>query len=184
MNTAGDYIHGLLGQLQTASSDEALQLLADAANAHPADARPLLLLAAEFMERRDTDRAEAAYSAALLIAPEFAIARFQLGLLQFTSGRPAVAQVTWAGLEQLPEGDPLRLFKRGMEALAIDEFTAARALLRDGIAANTSNPPLNRDMEMLIAHIATLENPGSAGPAVQADPGESHFLLSAYGRVH
>lgn len=178
MDTPDDYLPALLRQLQAAAPAAAVQLLADAADAHPADARPLLLLAAEFMEQREVDRAEAAYTAALMRAPDFAIARFQLGLLQFTGGRPNVALVTWSPLDQLPADDPLRLFKRGLERLAADDFDGARALLREGMAHNRSNAPLNRDMEMLVARIDAAQPAGA-----QAGTG-SHFLVSTYTRAH
>lgn len=178
MNPPEDYLPALLRDLEAAAPAAALERLADAADAHPADARPLLLLAAEFMERRETDRAEAAYTAALMRAPDFAIARFQLGLLQFTSGRPNVALVTWSPLDQLPAQDPLRLFKRGLERLTVDDFDGARALLREGMAHNQVNPPLNRDMEMLVARI------DAAQPAAPDAGTGSHFLVSTYTRTH
>lgn len=183
MQASVDYMPALMQRLQAPHLDpqQAIGLLADAAEEHPEDARPLLLLAAEYMELRDLDRAEAAYVAALLRAPAFPIARFQLGLLQFTSGRPVVALTTWAPLAALPDGDPLRLFTAAFECLARNDFGPARTLLLEGIAANTSNPPLNNDMRMLLQRIdeqqASLA-PGDAGPAPDGD----HFLVSAYGK--
>lgn len=188
MNNPDDYIHELMQRLQAAANapQAAIALLADAADAHPADARPLLLLAAEFAQQRDMDRAEAAYVAALQRAPQFWIARFQLGLLQFTSARPAVAMLTWAPLDSLEENHPLRLFKQGFEHLARDDFDGARRLLALGIAANTDNPPLNQDMRMLIDRIAQQAGqPGQpAEPAEAQNPADSHFLVSAYQRLH
>lgn len=185
MSTNTDYIHDLMQRLQAADGPQAaIQLLADAADAHPADARPLLLLAAEFAENRDMDRAEAAYVAALVRAPDFWIARFQLGLLQFTSARPAVAMVTWAPLDSLEEGHPLRLFKQSFARLAEDDFEGARQLLQKGIAANTANPPLNRDMEMLLERIAGQQQAKPGESAAQPDATDAHFLVSAYKSLH
>lgn len=147
-----DYFPALLQRLQQDGS-QAVELLEQAANQYPRDPRPFLLLAAEFMHQRQVDRAEACYIFALHRAPEFAIARFQLGLLQLTSARPAAAIATWAPLEVLPDGEPLKLFKRGLEAMAQDRFEEARQLLEAGIAANTVNEPLNRDMRMVIERI-------------------------------
>jgi tetratricopeptide (TPR) repeat protein len=179
MNAQADYIADLLQRIATAPPDQAAALLLDAAQMHPDDARPLLLLGAEFAQAREYDRAEAAYLAAVQRAPQFAIARFQLGLLQFTSGRPAVATLTWAPLDELPEGEPLRIFKRGIECLARDAFDEARTLLEQGIAANTSNPALNRDMQMLLQRIA--QQQGSAVPSEEAsEETGAHFLVSAY----
>ena len=188
MDTAADYMNDLLLRLQRATADEAVDLLLEAADAHPADARPLLLLAAEFAQAREYDRAEAVYVAALQRAPQFTIARFQLGLLQFTSGRPAVATVTWAPLDELPEDDPLRLFKQAFECLKRDDFAGADALLKRGIANNTQNPPLNRDMQMMLERLAAqqqkpAEAPAAPGAEAEA-PATAHFLVSAYKNLH
>lgn len=99
---------------------------------------------------RRYDEAREAMHRALEIAPGYAIARFQAGLLELTSGEPGPAQETWAQLQQLPQDNPLRLFAMGLTHLIRDEFVAAVALLREGIARNEEILPLNRDMQMLI----------------------------------
>jgi Flp pilus assembly protein TadD len=189
--TEQDYLPALLAQLQqTGGGPAALDLLARAAGDHAMDPRPLVLLAAEQMHLGQVDRAEAAYILALQRAPAFAIARFQLGLLQFTSARPAAATATWAPLEALGEKDPLCLFKRGLEAMGLNRFEEARSLLLAGMAANRSNEPLNRDMQMVIDRLvengllqATPTGGGSAGGATHPVPeGQEHFLVSSYGR--
>lgn len=175
-----DYIDHLLAQLAAMDLAARLKLLGEAADAHPNDARPLLLLAGEFMEARDTDRAEAAYTAAVLRKPDFWIARFQLGLLQFTSARPSVAMVTWAPLGSLEANHPLRLFVQAFERLAVDDFEHAKEFLAKGIVANTTNPPLNRDMELLMQRLS-LQQPSEANPPQRGqETEEAHFLLSAY----
>lgn len=187
MNPVADYMPELLGQLQQPglAPDAALRLLTEAAQAYPTDPRPMVLLAAECMQQGDADRAEAIYGAVLQHAPGFAIARFQLGLLQFTSGRPVTALATWGPLDDLAEEDCLRLFKRAFEHLARDEFTETRALLQRGIVANTSNPQLNRDMQMLAERLASQVTMRDAEPAGEhAAAEEAHFLLSAYRNRH
>jgi len=194
-NEQPDYMPQLVAQLQATPGQPALELLGRAADDHPADPRPLLLLAAEYMHLEKVDNAEAAYILALQRAPGYAIARFQLGLLQFTSARPAAAFATWAPLEGLPDGDPLLLFKRGLEALGQDRFQDARRWLLAGIGANTVNEALNRDMRMVIERMVQMgvldgagptPPAGSPPPAPPAQPGpeqgQEHFLVSAYGR--
>lgn len=182
-----DYLPELLARIQRGSRQDARSSLEQAAQQYPKDPRPLLLLAAELVHAKEIDRAEGTYLLALQRAPDFAIARFQLGLLQFTSARPAAAIATWAPLDLLPETDPLRLFKTGLEALGEDRFEDARRWLLEGIARNTSNAPLNRDMQMVIDRIAELGvlDGGAKGapepkPAEQAAEGQAHFLVSAY----
>lgn len=181
-----DYLPELLTRLQSAKGAAARRLLGDAIEAHPRDPRPLLLLAAEFVHSKEIDRAEAMYTAALQLAPDFAIARFQLGLLQLTSGRPAVAVATWAPLDGLDAKDPLRLFKTGLEALAQDRFDDTRRQLEEGISLNRSNPALNRDMQLVLDRIAaaTPRGPGEGGtdPA-SSEGGGQHVLVSTYGKV-
>jgi Flp pilus assembly protein TadD len=182
--SADDPIPELLRRVQDASTQEAVPLLLQAADAHPGDPRPLLLLAAEFAQAREYDRAEAAYTGALQRAPAFAIARFQLGLLQFTNGRAAAALATWGPLQSLAESDPLRLFARGLECLARDDLAQARVLLQQGIAANATNPPLNRDMEMLLLQMATQQQGSAAAAEAESPaPADSHFLVSSYKKL-
>lgn len=186
-----DYFPELLRNVQARKGEDLIALLDLAAREHPADPRPLLLLAAEFVHAKRLDQAEAAYLVALQRAPGFAIARFQLGLLLLTSGRPAAAFATWAPLEQLDEKEPLRLFKRGLEAMAHDQFERARQLLLSGIALNKVNPALNRDMQKVLDRLAELAAAGAPAaapekapaPAKQseaASPGEAHVLVSSY----
>lgn len=178
----------ILSRLQRANRQEAMILLGDAADRYPTDPRPLLLLAAELAHAKQIDKAEAAYIGALQRAPGFAIARFQLGLLQLTSGRPSAAMATWGPLEALDDDDPLRLFKQGLEALAQDRFEDADRLIREGIAKNTTNPPLNSDMQKVLERMAqagVFHAPPDARAQVAARAGDganAHVLVSNYGR--
>jgi len=182
-----DYLPTLLNQLRQSDPPVVRALLEGAARAHSWDARPLVLLAAEHVHAKELDLAEATYIAALQRAPDLAIARFQLGLLQFTSARPAAARASWAPLDGLEEKDPLRLFKTGLELLGEDRFDEARRWLEEGIARNQSNPPLSRDMQMVLDEMAR-RNLTGAGPANAVDDRavapEGHFLVSSYGKVH
>lgn len=180
MNPQQDHLPDVLKRLQRAEPASALRLLEEAVQAHPADPRLLLLLGAELVHAKQLDRAEAAYTAALNLAPDFAIARFQLGLLQFTSARPAVAMATWSLLERLDENHPLRLFKMGLEALGQDRFAEARQWLERGIASNKENPALNRDMRLVLDRIAALGPAAGQGERPAGAGGEHHVLISSY----
>jgi tetratricopeptide (TPR) repeat protein len=183
--TSPDYMAALLPQLQRSDPATKRCLLEKAAQAHPRDARPLTLLAAEYVHAGEIDRAEATYIAALQRAPDLAIARFQLGLLQLTSARPAAAQATWAPLDGLADTDPLRLFKTGLELLAQDRFAEARRFLVQGLALNKTNPPLNRDMEMVLQRMAAHAGSAQEGALAPAGTqGQGHFLVSSYQKGH
>jgi hypothetical protein len=90
----------------------------------------------------------------------------------------------WKPLDTLDPADPLHLFRRGLTALTADRFPEAIDLLRQGIAANTAFPPLNRDMQGVIDRAASqiAPVPAAASPAVEPAPAESarHLLLAEY----
>ena len=89
-------------------------------------------------------------SKAVEIAPDFAIARFQLGFFQLTSGESNNALKTWARLDMLPDGHYLKLFVVGLRHLIRDEFEDCIDTLRKGMDLNNENPPLNKDMQLII----------------------------------
>jgi tetratricopeptide (TPR) repeat protein len=169
-------------------TDRALNLLAQASAEQPDSAIPQFLLGAELMSVGRVAEAEAAYANAVLLAPRFAIARFELGSLQFTSGRAALALVTWQPLMQQPDVDALQYFVRGYAALAQDAFAESIALFEQGIASNQENQPLNDNIRLLIDEVhrvagALQSNPPVvSGGHVESDPSEKHFLLGAYGK--
>ena len=177
-----DYFPQLLQTLGNLDSAENLEALQNAAQVHPEDARPLLLIAAHFAEEGRVDEAEAAYIAALDRRPDFAMARFQLGLLQFSARRPAAACATWAQLDADSSSAALRLFKTGMTCLAVDDFADAARLIRQGIAENHENAPLNGAMQRLVNEIARCQT-AAANPAQPAQSAQ-HYLFSAYRKLH
>ena len=124
--------------------------------AEPSSPIPHFLAGAEYAQAGWIAEAEASYATAVQLSPGFDIARYQLGLLQFTSGRAAVAQVTWEPLFALREGHYLRCFVEGFAALAADRFEAALALYSAGMQANRANPPMNADIAKVIAGIKVL----------------------------
>ena len=129
------------------------------------------LLGAELAQAGDYPRAVVEMGRAIELQPELHTARFQLGLLHLTMAEPQHSLAVWAPLEQ--SGNPaLKSFKRGLEALIRDELAACIGFLEAGIAANTVNPPLNRDMRLVIENTrrALQPQPAPAGPqAVRTD---------------
>jgi tetratricopeptide (TPR) repeat protein len=94
--------------------------------------------------------AHRALSRAVAIAPDFAIARFQLGFFQLTSGEAENALESWGRLDRLPDAHYLRKFVDGLRCLIRDDFLGAIDNLRAGILLNEENPPLSRDMQLII----------------------------------
>jgi len=172
-------------------TDEAIRLLRAAADEDPASALVQFLLGAELAQAGAIGDAEGAYANAVLLAPQLHIARFQLGLLQFTSGRAAIALLTWQPLLALPPDDPLPHFVRAFAALAGDRFSEAKEAFAAGIARNSSNEPLNADMRKVITGIDDLLQSQAGAPtalqpvelagAAEPEAGDgAHVLLSNY----
>lgn len=148
------------GKSETDGLNEADRLI----DRFPEDARLHFLRGSLLAAAGRAIEAHAALSRAVALAPDFALARFQLGFFELTSAEPDRALATLLPLDALPEGHYLRLFVAGLRHLIRDEFPATIAALGAGIAANAENPPLNRDMQLLIDRCREVEQ-GSAAPA-------------------
>lgn len=108
------------------------------------------VLGAELAQNGDYDGAVVEMSRALQLDGSLHMCRFQLGLLLLTMALPDQARAVWEELEALDNTAPLWHFKRGLEHLIEDQFSACIASLRTGIELNDANPALNRDMQMVI----------------------------------
>ncbi|WP_175425991.1 tetratricopeptide repeat protein [Ralstonia pseudosolanacearum] len=191
MTANQDPIPELIRKLEASDTASALALLETTAAHHPRNPYVLLLLAGYYMQNKHADQAEAAYIAALNLDPGLSIARFQLGLLQLTSARPATAFTTWAPLDLLGEKHPLHLFKQAFDQLQHDRIDAACAYLREGMQHNTDNPPLNRDMQMLLVKLEAASKDRATNPSANAETlasptheASAHFLVSTYKNLH
>lgn len=158
--------------------DTALARFARARELDPASGVPHFLIASEHASAGDFAAAELAFANAVLLAPDFALARYQLGLLQFSSHRAPVALLTWQPLLALPESDALLHFVRGFVALSQDAFEECLRHFRTGLACPAANPAVCSDVQQLIDAIGKLHDT----PAVDADAGTQHVLLSGYAR--
>lgn len=96
------------------------------------------------------DEGRRAMARAVEIAPDYALARFQLGFLDLTSGRPRDAIAVWTPLMGLAPDDPFRLFAEGLANMIGDRVPAARELLRRGIARNPEHPLVNAHMQLIL----------------------------------
>lgn len=164
-------------------AEKAIQLFRQACANAPSDPVPHFLLGAELAQARHYADAEVAYASAVALAPGFAVARYELGTLQFTSARVPVALVTWQPLLALPEGDPLKLFVQGYAALAQDRFHEALGFFQEGIAANQTNAALNGNIRLLIDEIGNVARAADApAPDAPQETTGAHILLDAYRR--
>lgn len=184
---ADDLLQAGLAASQANDAERALELFAQASAASPASGIPHFLAGSEYAALGQYEKAEAALANAVLLAPAFDIARYQLGLLQFSSGRAAVALVTWQPLFALDDAQALGHFVRGFAALAQDNFAQAKEHFQAGLERNTGNPALSADIRKVMQGIEDAlskngpEVPTPHEPAEQ-DPSAAHVLLSNYGK--
>ncbi|WP_157215369.1 tetratricopeptide repeat protein [Flavisphingomonas formosensis] len=155
-----DRMTALLGAIEAGDERGLPVLLGE----FPRDPRLHFLEGSLLAARQDYAQARLAMRKAVDIAPDFAIARFQLGFLLLTSGEAHAAQEAWGPLFGLPDEEPLRLFARGLSHMIRDEFDEAIEHLERGITRNTENLPLNRDMRLLIDEMRNKQPPSDGEP--------------------
>lgn len=153
-----ELLHDLIERVGRHEGDE-IEEVTDLIEKYPTDARLHFLHGSFLAAKREYEPAIAAMGRALDLAPGFAVARFQLGFLLFTSGAPGNALSIWEPLLELGDGDPLCLFARGLQKLAEDDFAEAATLLRRGIVENNDNPAMNGDMQLILDEIDRLQSP-------------------------
>jgi len=178
-------------------NDELLRLSLDAINANrDADAVVMLktllerepghvfatyLLAAQHAQLGMMDRAEAGFRAVVLEAPEFPIARFQLGQLLLVKGAVGEAQQVLAPL--MDDRQALGAYARALHAAAVDDLATALAELETGLALPQDIPALALDMRRLHDQVQV----AAAQAAISVDApassaAASALFLSNYGR--
>jgi tetratricopeptide (TPR) repeat protein len=183
---------------QAGQSNAAIECWLRASALVPGYAIPHFLIGSELASTGEVDRAEAALANAVRLDPRFLVARYQLGLLQFSAGRSALAVLTWEPLLEVdpldPVSEPLSQFVKGHTALAQDDFSQALLYFEAGLAINDVNEPLSADVRLLVDRIhasMARQSPGAPQSGHSAPlPDEAvatHVLLSnyqAFGKPH
>ena len=123
-------------------SDDKLNEFENAVGVEPESARLRHLLGAHYAQAGRFEEAERELYRAVSLDPRAHVARLQLGLLYLTRGDAHRAISTWSALESLADGEALKSFKHGLEALIRDDFVACTRWLQEGIARNGANPAL------------------------------------------
>lgn len=183
---ADELLHLAIASSAQNKHDETIAFLKRAIELDPKNGKAYYLLGATHAQIGMYDRAAEEIAKAVALEPAMHAAHFQLGLLHITAGRLSEATKAWEVLDTLGHDHPLYLFKSGLLHLARDEFDLCLELLRKGIAANTTNPSLNSDMQKVIDAVQkTVAEQKEARPLTEAGEkprGAQHILLSAYRR--
>lgn len=180
--TENDQVEDAIGHLKRLLANE------------PDHASGIYLLAGLHAQIGLFDRAAQEMARAVELEPELWTAWFQLGLLQIRAGQFEEARETWAALDPLGDENPLFLFKRALLRFAEGEIADCILDLEKGIALNTDNDALNRDMANVKIEAekaletfreAFPEEMGAKQPAANGANGEAkppgrHALLSRY----
>jgi Flp pilus assembly protein TadD len=179
---ASELLHLAIRASEADKHEESISYLKRAIDIEPKNGKVHYLLGAEHAQIGLYERATEEMQHAVALDPTLYTAHFQLGLLYLTAGRPDQAKAAWQALDNLGQGDPLYNFKCGLLHLVQDEFSEAIDNLKKGLAINTANEALNRDMRRVLTDIEKLaasSTPlaGQQPPSKQAD---QHVLLSAY----
>lgn len=164
------------------NSTAAIALFRQSAAVDPSWALPPFLLGSYFAANSQFEAAEHELATATLLGPDFPLARYQLGTLQFSSGRPAAALVSWEPLIALEDTSPLPHFVRGYAALAQNDLTSALAYFQAGLSKSKDNAALSADIELVVARTAALQGQ-AATTQVSAPTWASdlpHVLFSNY----
>jgi len=154
--------------LRTLSDSDDVSAIDVLLASYPSDPRLHFLKGSVLAGTRHYDEARQAIGRAVELAPEYDIARFQLGFLAFTSGEPLVATGVWEPLLERPAEYALRLFAEGLMRLTSDDVAGCVETLRLGMASNTEYPPLNRDMQLLIDELVR-QQPAPDEPSSATD---------------
>lgn len=148
---------------------------------YPGDARLHFLQGSVLAGLQRYAEGRLAMARAVNVAPDYELARFQLGFLELTSGLAADAAATWQPFSQLPEGSAFRLLAAGLNCLAGDDFAECDRLLRMGMAVNTDHPLINGDMQLILDEIAPqLDQPVPKSEAEAEPASATHQLLQQF----
>ena len=178
INSYDGFLAAAIAASKAGDSAGAVRDYLQAHASRPEAMEPVFLLAAEYASLGEIDKAEEAFALAVVRAPGFHLARFQLGLLQLTHARPALANLTWESLlDGVGYWSPLTRgylhAHDGRLPEALKELRSAEALIGD-------NAPLLSDVRETIRRLESNAEQADVKPSEEADVASQHVLLSGY----
>ena len=160
---------------------EAVSMLKTLVERDPKHVFGTYLLAAEHMQLGLVDRAEEGFRRTVELAPDFPIARFQLGQLYLVKGDAASARTTLAPVAALPEHVAMSHYAKGLIAAANEDAQSAILALQAGLACEQDPPLLAGDMQRVLDNLRALQGGGVSAPAMPAGAA-APLYLSNYGK--
>ncbi|MFZ5636637.1 MAG: hypothetical protein ACOY82_08610 [Pseudomonadota bacterium] len=160
---------------------EAISMLKQMLVREPGHLHATYLLAAQHAQIGLFDRAESGFRSVVAQAPDFAIARFQLGQLLTMKG---AGDEACAVLSPLTSGaDTLAAYARGMSALALGDAETGARELEQGLALPQEIPALMGDMQRLRDNLLQSLSAESSSIATQeVSPAPVYLAGYGYGR--
>lgn len=169
----------ILETMSHGQDEDAMALLEGLVAREPESAYAHYLLGALHAQAGLTEQAETSFRTAAQLAPDFQIARFQLGQLLLVLGR-----IEEARTELAPLADPtLQSYANGLLAAADGNLPAAIELLETGLELPQDNAPLAEDMHRLVAKLRANVADSTLPPVDPTVAPGASMLLSNYGRL-
>jgi tetratricopeptide (TPR) repeat protein len=160
-------------------SDElALSVINDTLARWPRDYRLWFLRGSVQASRRQNVDARVDFKQTLILAPDFHVARFALGVLELIHNLPEDAAATWAPLDDLANNHGLRVLKDGLINLSADRFDIALEQLKRGMALNADQPAINAYIQSVVQRIDGRTS--TVQPEMASNADANHLLLSGY----
>lgn len=175
-----EMLHLSLAAMNNGRDSDALLLLKALVEREPGHVMGRYLLAAQHAQLGLMDKAEAGFRDVVAEAPDFFMARFQLGQLLLVKGEAVQSRALLEPLTARP--DAIGRYANALVAAGQDNAQAAIAELRDGLALHQEVPALAADMQHLLAH---LEGSGAQLPCVDVAPrvaAPAPIFLTGYGQ--
>lgn len=179
-NIASDEeIQAMIAAIEEGGEDDLLEI-DRVLTLHPNDPRLHFMRGSILAGRQEIVPAHEALSRAVEIAPDFDLARYQLGLLELTSGKSDTALQTWSPLLRLGKDAYLRRFVEGMVFLIRDEFEDAIGEFVAGIELNKDNEPMNSDIRLIMNQCRDLISQGGERDESRSEISTTTLILSQF----
>ncbi|MFC0677965.1 hypothetical protein ACFFGH_08940 [Lysobacter korlensis] len=170
-----------LNAMNNGQDGDALVLLKTLVEREPSHPMGRYLLAAQHAQLGLMDKAEEGFRLVVAVAPDFFMARFQLGQLLLVQGNATESRGLLEPMTSRP--DALGRYAAALVAAGQDDAGGAVAELRAGLALPQELPALASDMQRLLATLEGLGGQAQTAEAVAHVAPPAPIFLTGYGQV-